>query len=65
MPWPPSPEDLNAIDFQIPEHLDSFLSVLISGNNNPQSDRVNRLKLSFAQDLIYAGIYFIISLHKF
>ncbi|XP_066917320.1 uncharacterized protein [Clytia hemisphaerica] len=54
MPWPPSPEDMNAIDFQIPEHLDSFLSVLLSGNINSQSDRVNRLKLSFAQDLVYA-----------
>ena len=62
MPWPPSPEDLNAIDFQIPKHLDSFLIVLLSGNLNVPSDRVDRLKLSFAQDVIYAGMFSKLSL---
>ena len=62
MPWPPSPDDLSAVGFQIPKHLDLFLSVLLSGNIKSPSDRVNRLKLSFAQDVIYAGNCFILSL---
>ena len=56
MPWPPTPEYLNIFGFQIPKYLDSLLSVLLSGNINIPSDRVNRLKFSFAQDIIYAGI---------
>ena len=62
MPWPPSPEDLNAIDFQIPKHLDLFLTVLLSGNLNVPSDQVDRLKLWFAQDVIYAGMFSKLSL---
>ena len=69
MPWPPSPEDLNVFNFQLPTYLDSFLSILLSGNINMQSERVNRLKLSFAQDVIYAGIkksvYFLMIKHSY
>ena len=69
MPWPPSPDDLNVFNFQLPTYLDSFLSILLSGNINMQSERVNRLKLSFAQDVIYAGIkksvYFLMIKHSY
>ena len=62
MPWPPGPDDLNIFNLAIPTYLDSFLSVLLTGNLNVQSAtaRVNRLKLSFGQDLIYAGMYLLL-----
>ena len=60
MPWPPRPEDLKMSNFNNPPHLDSFLSILLAGNENDSlSNHVTHLKSSFGQDLTYAGKYII------
>lgn len=55
MPWPPNPKDLEVSSFKNSIHLDSFLNQLLSSNEGDTSNRVARLKLSFGQDLTYAG----------
>ena len=55
MEWPPKADDLNVENFTLPTHLDSFLTNLLSPNTDVITDRVARLKLSFGQDLTYAG----------
>ena len=56
MPWPPKPPDLNVLNFVNPQHLDLFLSTLLLSDSNKMTDRISRLKLSFGQDLTYAGL---------
>ena len=53
--WPPKADDLNVENFTLPTHLDSFLTNLLSPNTDVITDRVACLKLSFGQDLSYAG----------
>ena len=55
MEWPPKADDLKVENFTLPTHLDSFLTNLLSTNTDVITDRVARLKLSFGQDLTYAG----------
>ena len=55
MPWPPQPNDLVPRKFHCGELLMCFLKGLLSGNiSEKDSTRVERLSMSFAQDLIYA-----------
>ena len=54
MQWPPRVDDLKVERFTIPTHLDYFLTNLLS-SNEVITDRIACLKLSFSQDLIYAG----------
>ena len=56
MSWPPQPSDLQAEKFIIPSRLDTFLKIVLTGSihNNQISGRIARLKLSFAQDIVYA-----------
>ena len=54
MRWPPKPKDLEASYFKVSEYLDIFMNVLLGNAIECNSDRVERLKLSFSQDLTYA-----------
>ena len=56
MPWPPQPSDQQPEKFIIPSRLDTFLKVVLTGSvhNNQISGRIAKLKLSFAQDIVYA-----------
>lgn len=61
MPWPPDVNDLKPekVKCYIPEILDTFCTVLISGQSKEcdrsKSNRTLRLKNSLAQDIIYAA----------
>ena len=56
MPWPPQPEEhLTPDKFTITRTLSMFLSGLLRGKiTGNESSRVSRLKMYFAQDLVYA-----------
>ena len=60
MPWPPEEKDLdsNNVAEYIPELLDIFCTILLSGQaldrNKRKSDRVVRLKNSLAQNIVYS-----------
>ena len=56
MPWPPSPEDFEVSNFKNSTYLDTFSEGLLTSEQGQMSNRVSRLKLSFGQDLTYAGI---------
>ena len=54
MLWPPQPKDLSNDAFQIPAMLNLFLNKVFTGRlQDSTSSRVNRIKLSMAQDLVY------------
>ena len=54
MPWPPSETDLTPDKVKIGENLDAFLNTLLTGRlSESNSLRANRLKQSYAQDIIY------------
>ena len=61
MPWPPQEKDLKPenVKSYIPEVLDTFCTVLISGQSldrdKSKSKRTLRLKNSLAQDIVYAS----------
>ena len=53
--WPPRVEDqLNYADL-VPTTLQKFLSTIISGLENPKSERVSRLMFSISQDICKAA----------
>ena len=60
MPWPPEEKDLNAnkVSDYIPELLDTFCTILMSGQSmdadKSKSERTVRLKNSLAQDIVYS-----------
>ena len=56
IPWPPKAGDLTKEKIEITHFADMFLNKLLSGTSTPPSEgsRVNRLKLSFYQDLLHA-----------
>ena len=55
MPWPPTPKDLTKEKIEVSHFVDIFLNKLLSGSSEPsESIRVNRLKISFYQALLYA-----------
>ena len=55
MPWPPTPKDLTKENIEASHLVDIFLNKLLFGSSEPsESIRVNRLKNSFYQDLLYA-----------
>ena len=60
MPWPPEEKDLdsNNVAEYIPELLDIFCTILLSGQaldrDKSKSDRVVRLQNSLAQDIVYS-----------
>ena len=53
MPWPPQPCDLMPKSFKIPEKLNVMLNTLLDLDESGTS-RYERVKFSFAQDLVYA-----------
>ena len=55
MPWPPSVHELDTSKINITDYVALFLNTLLSGSSvESSSSRVNRLKLSIGQDLVYA-----------
>ena len=54
IPWPPQPDDLVPEKVVIPPLLNLSLSTFLNGNDDCQNQKTERLKMSFAQDLIYA-----------
>ena len=55
IPWPPDVHGLDTSKRNITVYLDLFLSTLLSGCSiKSSSSKVNRLKLSTGQDLVYA-----------
>ena len=54
MPWPPQPSDLVPEKLEIPRTLDLMLQTLLQTADGKLTTRGETLKLSFAQDLVYA-----------
>ena len=55
MPWPPDVRDLDKLKINNTDYLELFLSTLLSGCSMESSNsKVNWLKLSIGQDLVYA-----------
>ncbi|XP_066925451.1 uncharacterized protein [Clytia hemisphaerica] len=54
IPWPPQPQDLTPDKVVIPPMLNLLLSTLLKGKDGTLSEKAERLKMSIAQDLIYA-----------
>ena len=55
MPWPPQAADFKTENIELCQYLSMFLNSLVSGKVSMQSsERVNRLRLSVGQDLLYA-----------
>ena len=55
IPWPPKPKDLEVTNFKVSEFLNIFMNVVLGDRIECNSNRVERLKLSFSQDLTYAA----------
>ena len=54
MPWSLDVHDLDTSQINITDYLDLFLSTLLSGcSMESSSSKVNRLKFSIGQDLVY------------
>ncbi len=51
MPWPPSAEYLKNLEDVIPEELERFLKIVLSGEGETENVRVNRLVLLIGQDI--------------
>ena len=74
MPSPPDVHDLDTSKINITDYLDLFLNTLLSGcSMEDSSSKVNCLKLSIRQDLVYAisngwiktlKVFFILTLLK-
>ena len=55
MPWPPNVHGTDASKINITHYLALFLNTLLSGCSMESScSKVNRLKFSLGQDLVYA-----------
>ena len=55
MPWLPNEHYLDTSKIDITDYLDLYLNTLLSGcSMESSSSKVNRLKLSIGQDLVYA-----------
>lgn len=54
LPWPPQPHDLTPDKVVIPPMLNLALSTLLKGKDDMLNEKAERLKMSIAQDLIYA-----------
>ena len=55
MLWPPQPADLKTENIELGEYLSMLLNSLLSDKVSMQSsERVNRLRFSIGQDLLYA-----------
>ena len=54
MPWPPQPEDLTPDKVVIPPMLNMALSRLLKSKDGTLTEKAERLKMSIAQDIIYA-----------
>ena len=54
MPWPPTSKDLDSASFTNTKLFNMFLNVLLCGSIKDKSERVERLKHSYSQDLTYA-----------
>ena len=61
LPWPPSPEDIDEKNVQVPNALYNLLAWIFSGNNSKEpisekriqvSETVHKLVLSTAQDIL-------------
>ena len=55
IPWPPKPKDLEVTNFKVSEYLNIFMNVVLGDRIECNSNRVERLKLSFSQNLTYAA----------
>ncbi len=55
LPWPPSAEYLQTLEGIVPGELERFLKIVLSGNDETESVRVNRLVLSIGQDICRAA----------
>ena len=62
LPWPPSPEDIDEKNVQVPNALYNLLAWIFSGDNSKEpisekciqvSETVHKLVLSIAQDIVY------------
>ena len=53
MPWPPTAANLSSENFECSVLLDLFLRITLNGSEKSTSDRTERLKQSFSQDLTY------------
>ncbi len=51
--WPPNPDTTDNEHIYIPQLLETFLQVLLTGKNGKVSDRVNLIVKSIGQDIIY------------
>ena len=54
IPWPPKPTDLVPTKFKMPPYLNLMLTRLLQGDDQRLPPKTERLRMSFAQDLIYA-----------
>ena len=54
MPWPPEPTDLTQEQFQIPRKLDLLLDRLLQNKTGGFNSRNRIVKLSLAQDIVFA-----------
>ena len=55
MSWPPTSDELSFENINIEHYTGLFFNKLLSGETrNSENSRVNRLKLSFSPDLLYA-----------
>ena len=58
MQWSPKTEDVRVTHFKTPTLLNLFLTGGLASNAESVTDHITRLKLSFSQDLAYAGLYY-------
>ena len=54
IPWPPQPNDLVPEKFTVPPYLNLLLTTLLQVESQQLQTKTERLKMSFAQDIIYA-----------
>ena len=55
MPWPPAADFLESLEDATPNHLKTFMSILISGKKDPDCQRTNRIIVSICQDICRAA----------
>ena len=64
IPWPPQPIDLLPDKLKIPNLLNLMLTTLLEGENQQLKEKPERLRISLAQDIIYAVTKGKLTLHS-
>lgn len=55
MPWPPTASYLESLQDVVPGELERFLKVILSGKDDSENTRVNKLVFSIGQDICRAA----------